>query len=51
MLPVGHQLAVHFPQRLPAVQVRLEEEQGAAVRAAAERLAGVLDAWRARVAV
>ena len=27
------------------------EEQGAAVRAAAERLAGVLDAWRARVAV
>jgi len=32
-------------------RLRLEEEQGAAVRAAAERLAGVLDSWRARVAV
>tara|TARA_R100001143_G_C3284137_1_gene98124 strand:+ start:26 stop:478 length:453 start_codon:yes stop_codon:yes gene_type:complete len=36
--------------RQDAARLRLEEEQGAAVRAAAERLAGVLDTWRARVA-
>ncbi len=36
--------------RQDVARLRLEDEQGAAVRAAAERLAAVLDTWRARLA-
>ena len=47
----GHFTRGEQRNRQDVARLRLEEEQGAAVRAAAERLAGVLDAWRARVAV
>lgn len=45
------ELAPAERNRQDVARLRLEEEQGAAVRGAAERLAGVLDAWRADVAV
>tara|TARA_R100000655_G_scaffold82091_1_gene121560 strand:+ start:498 stop:950 length:453 start_codon:yes stop_codon:yes gene_type:complete len=44
------ELAPAERNRQDVARLRLEEEQGAAVHAAAQRLAGVLEAWRARVA-